>query len=136
VRTSEKPDKAMKPTTLLSALAVSSMLLAACSSGSDDASECGNATVTVDFAGDTSLEPGPRDEVLEMIEKYRSACPIAYITVYEDAAGAETAQMRDNHISNLLSFRAELGSESKVRVIEAAPSDDLAGRAIIELRAE
>ncbi len=49
---------------------------------------------------------------------------------------ASTAEMRDNHISNLLSIRADVGADDKVRAIEAAPSDDLAGRALIEMRAE
>lgn len=118
------------------AVVAASIVFSACGGDSDGASGCDKATVIVDFADDTSLEPGPRDEVLDLVEKNRNACPAVYITVYEDSSGLATAEMRDNHISNLLSIRADVGADDKTRAIEPAPSSDLAGRALIEMRAE
>jgi hypothetical protein len=118
-------------------VAVASLALSACGGDSSGgASGCESANVTVNFAGDTSLEPGPRDELLALIEENRDACPVVYVTVYEDSSGLPTAEMRDNHISNLLSIRADVAADDKVRAIEPVPSNDLAGRALIEMRAE
>ena len=126
-------------TKLMISAVLGAAMLSACGGGgsADDKSPCAKATITVAFETDeTTLERGPRDEVLEMIAAHKAACPIAHVTIYRDASGEETATRRSNHISNLLTARADMQAESKVRAVEDAPSDKLAGKALIRLATE
>lgn len=124
---------------MMSAL-VGAAILSACGGAGESDGEttpCEKANVTVGFeAGETTLEPGPRDLILETISANKAECPIAHVTIYLDESGDETARMRSNHVSTLLTVRADMPAETKVRAVEEAPSDDLAGKVRISMATE
>ncbi len=100
------------------------------------AGPCDGAVITVSFAdGKTILDPKPRDEVLALVEARKGACPKVTIASY-DGGDAETARMRMNHVSNLITVRAGIASEDKTSAVVEAPSDELKGKVQVSLSAE